>query len=167
MSGIILHIYHREFSIVAYAKICECGIVADVECREEVIGYVELLQGDVGCNVDAGQLVVVAIELHECDIVAHIECGEGIVVAYKRCECQVLGNIERLQVALLHIECFELCQCRNVDASQCCIAREGCLDGGRVEYQRCDNKGFSSWNALVANMIAYLENKEVIEEWHP
>ena len=27
------------------------------------------------------------------------------------------------------------------------------------------NKGFSSWNALVANMIAYLENKEVIEEW--
>ena len=29
------------------------------------------------------------------------------------------------------------------------------------------NKGFSSWNALVANMIAYLENKEVIEEWHP
>ena len=29
------------------------------------------------------------------------------------------------------------------------------------------NKGFSSWNALVANMIAYLENKEVIEEWRP
>ena len=28
------------------------------------------------------------------------------------------------------------------------------------------NKGFSSWNALVANMIAYLENKEVIEEWN-
>ena len=28
------------------------------------------------------------------------------------------------------------------------------------------NKGFTSWNALVANMMAYLENKEVIEEWH-
>jgi putative isomerase len=27
------------------------------------------------------------------------------------------------------------------------------------------NKGFTSWNALVANMIAYLENKETIEEW--
>ena len=27
------------------------------------------------------------------------------------------------------------------------------------------NKGFSSWNALVANMIAALENREVIEEW--
>ena len=27
------------------------------------------------------------------------------------------------------------------------------------------NKGFSSWNVLAANMIAYLENQEVIEEW--
>ena len=28
------------------------------------------------------------------------------------------------------------------------------------------NKGFSSWNTLIANMFAYLENREVIEEWH-
>lgn len=28
------------------------------------------------------------------------------------------------------------------------------------------NKGFSSWNTLAANMIAYLENKTVVEEWH-
>ncbi len=27
------------------------------------------------------------------------------------------------------------------------------------------NKGFTSWNTLAANMLAYLENKEVIEEW--
>ena len=27
------------------------------------------------------------------------------------------------------------------------------------------NKGFSSWNVLAANMIAYLENQDVIEEW--
>lgn len=27
------------------------------------------------------------------------------------------------------------------------------------------NKGFTSWNALVANMMAYLEGIEVIEEW--
>lgn len=29
------------------------------------------------------------------------------------------------------------------------------------------NKGFSSWNTLAANMLAYLENQEVIEEWIP
>lgn len=28
------------------------------------------------------------------------------------------------------------------------------------------NKGFSSWNTLIANMMAYLENREVIEEWN-
>ncbi len=28
------------------------------------------------------------------------------------------------------------------------------------------NKGFSSWNVLAANMLAYLENREFIEEWH-
>lgn len=28
------------------------------------------------------------------------------------------------------------------------------------------HKGFTSWNTLAANMIAYLENKESIEEWH-
>ena len=29
------------------------------------------------------------------------------------------------------------------------------------------NKGFTSWNALAANMLAYLENEDIIEEWSP
>ena len=27
------------------------------------------------------------------------------------------------------------------------------------------HKGFTSWNTLVANMLAYLEGREAIEEW--